>query len=448
MREFGRRRARRRARARLPRAQRAAARRARALRRAWTTCSLALKERGPPARARLGEAALDRRARLRAARRSAPLRRRRRRRRDRAPEAGARPAAARARAARRERRPTPPTSATRRSTWRRRKAAGIYAVGVTLGRHARPRRARRRRRDRRHARRSCLPSSEPAARAAELRELLTRWGYEYHVLDEPTVDDAVYDRALRRARRARARASRARHARLADPARRRAAVGRASRRCEHLEPMGSLEKVTTDEALEKWAEDVRKRLELTGRAGRLRDRAEDRRARDQPHLRERRASCAARRAATAIQGEDVTVNLRTIDTIPLRMLGDDPPRLLEVRGEVYLPLSGFRELNERLVGTRPEARAEPAQRRRRLAPPEGLVDHRVAPARRPGSTASARREGLELDVALGDARLAARARLPHESVRRAARVDRGGRERLPRLGAAPRPSSTTRSTGS
>ena len=52
-----------------------------------------------------------------------------------------------------------------------------------------------------------------------------------------------------------------------------------------------------------------------------------------------------------IEGEDVTVNLRTIDTIPLRMRGDDPPALLEVRGEVYLPISGFRELNERLVGT-------------------------------------------------------------------------------------------------
>jgi DNA ligase (NAD+) len=48
-------------------------------------------------------------------------------------------------------------------------------------------------------------------------------------------------------------------------------------------------------------------------------------------------------------GEDVTANLRTIPSIPLRMLGDDPPALLEVRGEVYMPLSGFRELNARLV---------------------------------------------------------------------------------------------------
>ncbi len=47
----------------------------------------------------------------------------------------------------------------------------------------------------------------------------------------------------------------------------------------------------------------------------------------------------------------MTPNLRTIRTIPLRMRDDRPPAVVEVRGEVYLPLSGFRELNERLAGT-------------------------------------------------------------------------------------------------
>jgi DNA ligase (NAD+) len=50
-------------------------------------------------------------------------------------------------------------------------------------------------------------------------------------------------------------------------------------------------------------------------------------------------------------GEDVTVNLRTIPSIPLQLLGDDAPAVVEVRGEVYMPLSGFRELNERLAGS-------------------------------------------------------------------------------------------------
>src|SRR3954471_16991143 len=60
-----------------------------------------------------------------------------------------------------------------------------------------------------------------------------------------------------------------------------------------------------------------------------------------------------------VQGEDVTVNLRTINTVPLRMLGDDVPALLEVRGEVYMPLSGFRELNERLAGTKQKVAPNP-----------------------------------------------------------------------------------------
>jgi DNA ligase (NAD+) len=118
---------------------------------------------------------------------------------------------------------------------------------------------------------------------------------------------------------------------------------------EHLMPMGSLDKVTTDEALFKWAEDMRKRL----------DRDEPLSYVIEPKIDGLAISLTYEngvlvRGATrgdGVQGEDVTVNLRTIPAIPLRMLGDDSPPLLEVRGEVYLPLSGFRQLNEQLAGT-------------------------------------------------------------------------------------------------
>jgi DNA ligase (NAD+) len=50
-----------------------------------------------------------------------------------------------------------------------------------------------------------------------------------------------------------------------------------------------------------------------------------------------------------VQGEEVTVNLRTIPSVPLKMRGDGAPRVAEARGEVYMPLSGFRELNERVA---------------------------------------------------------------------------------------------------
>ena len=110
----------------------------------------------------------------------------------------------------------------------------------------------------------------------------------------------------------------------------------------------------------------------------------------------------------------MTVNLRTIDTVPLRMIGGDPPALLEVRGEVYLPLSGFRELNERLAGTGAEARAEPAQRGRRARCGRRT---RSITASRPlaiWAYGVGRTRGARARVALGDARLAARARLSHE----------------------------------
>ena len=47
------------------------------------------------------------------------------------------------------------------------------------------------------------------------------------------------------------------------------------------------------------------------------------------------------------RGEDVTHNVRTIPSVPLRLLGEDWPQVLEVRGEIYMPLAGFERLNQR-----------------------------------------------------------------------------------------------------
>src|SRR4029078_8078517 len=115
----------------------------------------------------------------------------------------------------------------------------------------------------------------------------------------------------------------------------------------HLEPMGSLDKVTTTEALEKWADDGRKRLDSDVPVAYVIEPKIDGLAINLTY--ENGVLVRGATRGDGIQGEDVTVNLRTISTIPLRMLGDDPPALAEVRGEVYMPLSGFRELNERLV---------------------------------------------------------------------------------------------------
>ena len=189
-----------------------------------------------------------------------------------------------------------------------------------------------------------MRSSESATRAAELRELLGRWSYEYYVLDEPSVDDATYDRhydelvELERA-----------HPELVtrDSPTQRVGAAPSERftKIEHLAPMGSLEKVTTPEALAKWAEDVRKRLDSDEPVAYVIEPKIDGSAISLVYENGVLVRGATRGDGT--RGEDVTVNLRTIEAIPLRLLGDDPPPALEVRGEVYMPLSGFRAFNDR-----------------------------------------------------------------------------------------------------
>jgi DNA ligase (NAD+) len=184
-------------------------------------------------------------------------------------------------------------------------------------------------------------------RVAELREAIEHHNYRYHVLDDPEVSDADYDRLFDELK-----AIEEEHPDLATPdsPTRRVGAPPSERfvKTEHLSPMGSLEKVTTDEALKKWAQDVCKRLDVA---------PEDIAWVIEPKIDGFAVSLLYEngvlvRGATrgdGRQGEDVTPNLRTIPAIPLRLRGDDRPPLLEVRGEVYMPLSGFNAFNERLI---------------------------------------------------------------------------------------------------
>jgi DNA ligase (NAD+) len=193
-----------------------------------------------------------------------------------------------------------------------------------------------------------LATSSVETRLDELRKLVDYHLYRYHVLDDPEISDAEFDRLydelveLER-----------QHPELQTPDSPTTRVGAPpSERFEKLEhptPMGSLDKVTTDEQLQKWHEDVVKRLgtgdvvyvtepKIDGLSINL--------------IYEHGLFVRGATRGDGRRGEDVTPNLKTIRAIPMRMqLGDgaQPPPLLEVRGEVYIPLSGFRELNERLV---------------------------------------------------------------------------------------------------
>jgi DNA ligase (NAD+) len=196
-----------------------------------------------------------------------------------------------------------------------------------------------------------LPSSSTtaAARTADLREILARASIAYHVDDAPAMTDAEYDRLYDELAELEQQ-----HPELVTPDSPTRRVGAPPsekfQKVRHLSPMGSLEKVTTDEAIAKWADDVRKRLGSDEPVAYVVEPKIDGSAINLVYEQGVFTRGATRGDGT--QGEDVTPNLRTIEAIPLRMnLGDGEraPALLEVRGEVYMPLSGFREFNERLV---------------------------------------------------------------------------------------------------
>jgi DNA ligase (NAD+) len=191
-------------------------------------------------------------------------------------------------------------------------------------------------------------SSKERARVDELRKLVDYHLYRYHVLDEPEVSDAEFDRLFDELLELERQ-----HPELETPDSPTQRVGAppsdAFAKVDHLSPMGSLEKVTTDEALAKWHEDVCKRLgtsdvvyvtepKIDGLSINL--------------LYEDGAFVRGATRGDGRRGEDVTTNLKTIKAISMRMQipnGETPPPVLEIRGEVYMPLSGFRELNERLA---------------------------------------------------------------------------------------------------
>ena len=193
-----------------------------------------------------------------------------------------------------------------------------------------------------------MGSSRDTRRAAELRAELNRALIAYHVEDDPFITDAEYDRLYDELVELEAA-----HPELVTPDSPTHRVGAPAsdrfQKVRHLEQMGALDKVTTDEALLKWADDVRRRLGTDEPVAYVIEPKIDGLAVNLTY--ENGVFVRGATRGDSVQGEDVTPNLRTVRAIPLRMRGDDAPAVLEVRGEVYLPLSGFRELNERLAGT-------------------------------------------------------------------------------------------------
>jgi DNA ligase (NAD+) len=185
---------------------------------------------------------------------------------------------------------------------------------------------------------------------AELRRVIDAHNFAYHVLDSPTVPDAEYDRLMRRLQEIERE-----HPKLvtADSPTQRVGATKleAFREVRHAKPMLSLDNVFSDTELEAFDKRTRDRLvDADISVERVTYWAEPKLDGAAISLRYEQGELVfgATRGDGAT-GEDVTHNVRTIRSIPLRLRGAKPPAVFEVRGEVFMPRAGFIEFNKRAV---------------------------------------------------------------------------------------------------
>ena len=181
----------------------------------------------------------------------------------------------------------------------------------------------------------------PSKRAEQLREQIRLHNHRYYVLDDPQIPDAEYDRLMRELQ-----ALEAEHPELisADSPTQRVGAQPLSAfgEVQHEVPMLSLDNAFDDDELADFDRRVRERLELE----KIEYTAE-------PKLDGLAVSLLyehgiLQRGATrgdGNRGEDITQNVRTIKSVPLRLLGKGYPQRLEVRGEIIISHAGFRQLN-------------------------------------------------------------------------------------------------------
>ena len=202
--------------------------------------------------------------------------------------------------------------------------------------------------------------NEARQRHAELSEKLTEAQYRYHVLDSPTISDAEYDRDIRALNEIEEEFP---ELRTPDSPTQQVGgtISTLFNPVEHLERLLSLDNVFSAEEFGTWTDRAAK---LGGTGPYLCELKIDGLAIDLVYERGRLARAATR--GDGRTGEDVTLNVKTIASVPARLTGDDVPEVLEVRGEVFLPEAAFERLNESLqeAGSRPSpTRATPRRAR-------------------------------------------------------------------------------------
>jgi DNA ligase (NAD+) len=188
-----------------------------------------------------------------------------------------------------------------------------------------------------------MTEQDPRERHAELAAELLENQYRYYVLDSPLISDIEYDTKMRELESIETQIP---ELRTPDSPSQKVGgmISTDFTPVQHLQPLESLDNVFTAEGLDSWAA----RAERLGGGG--------------PYVCELKIDGLAvalvyrkgrlQRAATrgdGVTGEDVTPNVKTIAAVPSKLSGSGWPDVLEVRGEVFLPVAAFEELNERLL---------------------------------------------------------------------------------------------------
>ncbi|TWE19656.1 DNA ligase (NAD+) [Kitasatospora atroaurantiaca] len=211
--------------------------------------------------------------------------------------------------------------------------------------------------------------AEVRRRHAELAAEIEEHRARYYEQDAPIVSDAEFDRLMRELE-----GIEAGHPALVTPDSPTQKVGGAAAegfaKVEHRERLLSLDNAMDDEELSAWADRVARELDgleyhylcelkvdglavnLTYEHGRL-------------------VQAATR--GTGRIGEDITTNIRTIKEIPHQLKGDNIPELVEIRGEVYLPVEAFAELNASFAAENERRRAENEERAQEGKRPKAMV---------------------------------------------------------------------------
>src|SRR5580700_7327316 len=188
-----------------------------------------------------------------------------------------------------------------------------------------------------------MTDQDPRQRHSELSAELLEHQYRYHVLDSPLISDIEYDTLMRELV---AIEERIPELRTPDSASQQVggAISTDFAAVQHLQRLESLDNVFSAEDLDGW---VARAERLGGGCPYLCELKIDGLAVALVYRKGRLQRAATR--GDGVTGEDVTPNVKTIAAVPTRLTGSGWPDTLEVRGEVFLPVAAFEELNERLT---------------------------------------------------------------------------------------------------